>query len=116
MESDDTRESMSSESEEFDKKQDNDVEPDEKSADEDDFELTNEIPTTTAKEPEHYDNVKHGGGYHASSAPTDFMKKKYTSELLHVSRCTVQGWSTRLALGCVNVNQHLAAKGSWDAG
>merc|ERR1712024_439117 len=35
-----------------------------------------------------HDNVesartKHGGGYHASSAPTDFMKKKYTSELLH---------------------------------
>ena len=81
-------ETVSNESEEVDKKQDDDVEPDDKIADEDDFELTNEIPTTTAKEPQHHDNVKHGGGYHASSAPTDFMKKKYTSELLHVSRCT----------------------------
>ena len=72
--------------EEVDKKQDN-VESDDKNEDLDDFELTNEIPTTTAKD---HDNVesartKHGGGYHASSAPTDFMKKKYTSELLHVS-------------------------------
>ena len=64
-------------------KQDN-VEPNgDKNDNVDDFELTNEIPTTTAKE---HDNVKsHGGGYHASSAPTDFMKKKYKSELLHVS-------------------------------
>lgn len=83
-EPDDAGENISSELEAVDDKQD-DVEPGAKKADFDDFELTNEIPTTTAKGRDIVKSPRneHGGGYHASSAPTDFMKKKYTSELLH---------------------------------
>ena len=56
---------------------------DDRNADADNFELTNEIPTEDAAAKSHHRH--RGAGYHASSAPTDFMKKKYKSELLHVS-------------------------------
>ena len=52
----------------------------------DDFELTNEIPATTARQQDMMSGkTEHGGGYYESSGPKDFMKKKYKSELLHVS-------------------------------
>ena len=82
-----TEQSMTRKQEEVDKMLDETHRDDTTVEDVDDFELTNEIPATTAREQDNMMSGKteHGGGYYESSGPKDFMKKKYKSELLHVS-------------------------------